>query len=267
MHHLRHVVQQLGQIAHGRRGLAPVVRRCDHLRRHQLCKVGVKRRLCAADDFLTFEIRRTVDRFAVLLDLKMQMRAVAVARIAHIADGVPGFDLRALADGGGDAAIRPEDFESDLKVTLEGAREVVSASWTANRPTDLDPTLEVQGVEVLVSPHVFNPGDMLELQVISSGPPRTVGVTGRVADLTIKKRVSLPYPPGSGSEGEMLGFDQFVWFIFVPGFIVGLGLLAAFQDGITGTQQAVIAIATSLLLLAYLVQTRYLVRRRRRWRP
>lgn len=220
---------------------------------------------------LTYFNRRGQSRIEYVT---MTMRRILPGRVAQELEVVHGGSrvnepaltvLRLVSVG--DAAIRPEDFESDLKVTLEGAREVVSASWTANRPTDLDPTLEVQGVEVLVSPHVFNPGDMLELQVISSGPPRTVGVTGRVADLTIKKRVSLPYPPGSGSEGEMLGFDQFVWFIFVPGFIVGLGLLAAFQDGITGTQQAVIAIATSLLLLAYLVQTRYLVRRRRRWRP
>ena len=167
----------------------------------------------------------------------------------------------------GDRAIRREDFETDLTVTYDGVRELVSASWSATRPDDLRPGIGIEGNRVLISPQVINPGDMLELQVLSAGPPSAVSVAGRVADLLVVQRRALPYPPGSGSEGEMLGFDRFMWFVFSPALIIGVGLLVALRDEVSGAGRALVLVGTSVLLAAYLIQTTYLVRRRRRWRP
>jgi hypothetical protein len=167
----------------------------------------------------------------------------------------------------GDQAIRPEDFETDLTVTFDAVQELVYASWSAVRPADLRPELGIEDDRVLIAPKVINPGDMLELQVLSAGQPNGVSVAGRVAGLAIVERKALPYPPGSGSEGEMVGFDRFMWFVFAPGFIIGAGLLLALRDEVNEAGRALIFAGTALVLAAYFIQLAYLVRRRRRWRP
>jgi len=166
----------------------------------------------------------------------------------------------------GDRAIRPEDFETDLTVTFDAVDKIVSASWSATRPDDLRPGIEIEGDRVLVAPQVINPGDLLELQVLSAGPPNRVSVGGRLADVVTVHRKAMPYPPGSGSEGEMLGFDRFMWFVFSPALIIGVGLLIGLND-LNGSGRALTFVGTVLVLAAYLIHTSYLARRRRRWRP
>lgn len=167
----------------------------------------------------------------------------------------------------GDRAIRPEDFETDLTVTFDAVRELVSASWSATRPDDLRPGIKTERNRVLIAPKLINPGDMLELQVLSSGPPNGVSVAGRVADLVVVRRQDLPYPPGSGPEGEMLRGDRFMWYVLIPATIIGGGFSLTLLDGVSGTSRAVILLGTALVLTAYFLHTSYLVRRRRRWRP
>lgn len=167
----------------------------------------------------------------------------------------------------GDQPIRPEDFETDLTVTLDAIQEVVSASWSAVRPADLRPEIEIRDARVLIPPKVINPGDMLELQVLSAGQPTGVSVAGRVAGLAIVEREALPYPPGSGSEGEMLGFDRFMWFAAAPACIIAVGLGLALREGLSDVGRGLTVGGTALVLVAYLIQVAYLVRRRRRWRP
>jgi len=57
----------------------------------------------------------------------------------------------------GDRAIRPEDFETDLTVTFDAVDKIVSASWSATRPDDLRPGIEIEGDRVLVAPRSSTP--------------------------------------------------------------------------------------------------------------
>jgi len=104
----------------------------------------------------------------------------------------------------GDRAILSSDFHEPLTVQLLGSQRIVSATVTSSRPSDLKPQLSVDDDEsrVVISPTLINPGDLIELQVIASGPVRDVALQGRVADVVPVKRQGLPYPPGSGPEGE-----------------------------------------------------------------
>jgi hypothetical protein len=120
----------------------------------------------------------------------------------------------------GDKAIVAEDFSTDLIVRLDGAEEVVSASSTQTRPVDLDPELNVRGNRVLITPLLINPGDMMELQMLASGLASLITIEGRIANVGEIPQRSLPYPPGSGPEGEMLGFDKFFWFVLPIGIFI-----------------------------------------------
>jgi hypothetical protein len=111
----------------------------------------------------------------------------------------------------GDRAILSTDFHEPLAVQLLGSQRIVSATVTSSRPSDLRPQLSVDESRVVISPTLINPGDLIELQVIASGPVRDVAMQGRVADVVPVKRQGLPYPPGSGPEGEMVAFDKVIW--------------------------------------------------------
>jgi hypothetical protein len=186
-------------------------------------------------------------------DVKVRDPALAVIRIVNT----------------GDRGIRREDFEDDLIVHLDGARELVSASWSSTRPARLRPALRIEGNLVRITPELSNPGDMLELQVLSAGRANAIEVDGRAPDLVVSRRRALPYPPGSGAEGEMLGGDRFMWWVFIPGAIVGgtVWALAAVWEDSTGLGRLAIFWAGAAALGLYWLQVRYLVRRRRRWRP
>jgi hypothetical protein len=167
----------------------------------------------------------------------------------------------------GDQAIRPPDFETDLIMKFEGAHALASATVSARRPADLRPDLVIHGDCVHIAPTLINPGDMLELQVISAGEPSTVSAGGRVANLTVVQRDSLPYSPGSGSEGQMVGFDRFVWFVVMPGLIVAVALLVVLNDDVPIGRGLVIVAVAAVVLILYLLQVAGLVNERRRWRP
>jgi hypothetical protein len=167
----------------------------------------------------------------------------------------------------GNKEIRPDDYETELIVTFEGVHGLGSATWSASRPAGLGPKLAIDGNKVLVEKRLINVGEMLELQVLSSGQPSDVSVGGRIAALTFEPRKALPYPPGSGSEGQMVAFDRFMWFLLLPAAILGGGIAISSARAVSATGEALILVATGLVLGAYLLFTKYLVNRRRRWRP
>jgi hypothetical protein len=167
----------------------------------------------------------------------------------------------------GEKPVRAEDFETGLVVAFDGVEQVVSATWSAARPRDLGPGIEIDGDRVVIEPRVINAGDMLELQVLSAGRAREVSVEGRVAGLKLVRRKALPYPPGSGSEGEMVGLDRFMWFVFSPALILGPGVALAARSGISDAERWLTVLATVVVLGLDLLLLRCLVLRRRRWRP
>jgi hypothetical protein len=168
----------------------------------------------------------------------------------------------------GDRAIAPESFTDDLCVQFEGVGEIASATWTATRPPQLQPAIEVDGDRVRIKPTLINPEDMLELQAVCDGRASQISLAGRVVDLKVKQRERLPYPPGTGAEGEMLGFDRLMWFFLTPAFGIAVGIGIAFREDLTATARVLTLLATAIIVgLLYPLYVRHLVRRRRVWRP
>jgi hypothetical protein len=126
----------------------------------------------------------------------------------------------------------------------------------------------VDGNMVRVKPTLINPGDMIELQILSSGLPGQVELGGRVADVTFEQLPRLPYPPGSGPEGEMNPIDRFMWWVPVPVGSVALAITFALNTSSSTAVRIVLPLATLLVgLVLYPLRSRYLVRRRAMWTP
>ncbi len=219
----------------------------------------------------TYWRRRGKSRLEYVVLTRTQLLPAGVANELEVAhDGVafadPALTVVRLVSVG-DEPIRLDDFETDLSVSFDGVQALMSASWSAVRPADLQPEMRIEENRVRVAPAVINPGDMLELQVLSAGCPSGVSVGGRVAGLSIVEREALPYPPGIGSEGEMSGFDKFMWVVAIPAGIILAGVALGLGDDVSRTSRVLIAGGAALVLAAYVIQARYLVERRRRWRP
>ena len=167
----------------------------------------------------------------------------------------------------GDRAIPAADFHRPLAVTLRGVHHIVTASVAAVRPRDLDVTLIMEANRVVFTPTLINPEDFLELQILASGRATDVALEGRIADVTPKRRRQLPYPPGSGPEGEMLGFDRFVWILMPVVFFGPFLSLAWVGDFSVIARGGILFGAAILAFVAYPLRVRALVRRRRIWRP
>lgn len=166
----------------------------------------------------------------------------------------------------GDKAILKTDFHSPLAIVIKGARRIVTASVAAKRPRDLDLTMTSEGNRVVIEPTLINPEDFLEIQILASGQATHVALEGRIADVVLKRREELPYPPGSGPEGEMLGFDRFMWIVMPIVFFCLVLPLAWVNDLSLVARGGTLVGAGTLAFIAYPLQLRALVRRRRIWR-
>lgn len=118
----------------------------------------------------------------------------------------------------GDQEVKPAEAHTPFTLDDHGGR-IVTASVSATRPDDLEVTLRQENNRVSLEPFLFNAGELVELQVLTSGPPTGVDLHGRVEGLTIARRKSMVYDPGTGPEGQMLPADRF--FMFVPAFLLG----------------------------------------------
>lgn len=168
----------------------------------------------------------------------------------------------------GNSAITEDDFSGSMVLTFENVTEVPYAIVSGHRPADLAPRFEAQGNELKVAPLLLNPGDLIEFQCLTSHRPGSIRLGGRIRDVEFERRSGLPYPPGSGEEGEMIGFDRFMWWLVVPAMILGVGaLVAADSTNSPGVRIAALAGALFVALGLYPVRVRQLVRRRRLWRP
>lgn len=166
----------------------------------------------------------------------------------------------------GDKGISSDSFESPLIVLLRGATKVVSASVSATRPNSLPIALRADGIRVVIEPLLLNPRDFIEVQALTDGHPDAVIVEARIADVTPRRRSQLPYPPGSGPEGQMLGMDKFMW--TVPEAIIAAVVVFAVVASDLSTV-ATVAWTLTVLIVAggiYPLWVRRLVKRRRAWR-
>ncbi|MEU4339347.1 hypothetical protein AB0F59_32655 [Micromonospora lupini] len=168
----------------------------------------------------------------------------------------------------GDKAVLPEDFRSPLAIKLQGANKVVSALTTKTRPTDLGATVSAEDNCCLIQPLLINPTDMIQIQLLASGLAKNVVLEGRIANLHIKLRTDLPYPPGTGPEGELAnGFEKFMWYGMPAILAAVLAWVAVTSSGSTILKVAAVA---GLFLFTFVINpwyTRFLIRRRRMWAP
>ena len=108
---------------------------------------------------------------------------------------------------------------------------------------------------------------MFELQILGSQRVRTTVVAGRLADVEIIKRESLPYPPGTGREGELDPADKFMW--YAPPVIIAGALAAAILSAHRTGIGAKVAGLIGLCIFAFVLNplwVQYLDRRRGLWR-
>lgn len=170
----------------------------------------------------------------------------------------------------GNSPIELHDFNSNIVIEFENVNRVVSALSTKTRPINLAPKVTIKGNQVLISPLLINAEDMIELQILTSGIPTKVHMDGRISGAKFLYRKDLPYPPGSGKEGELLGFDKFMWYFFTPVPIcAGAIIYLISQANLLPTVLVVLGILAILLYGFYInpLYVKYLVRRRQLWRP
>ena len=167
----------------------------------------------------------------------------------------------------GDRAIKAEDYETPLKLNLGGSLGVASVNQTGQRPSDLAPPLERDGDSVLVLPTLFNPGDMIELQVLTTGQPKEVELGGRLSEVTYRRLPRLPYPPGSGPEGEMLGLDKFMALVLPVGLALGVAVAFALDKSSSTSTRIAVPIGSVLAGCLFLWRERWLVQRRAMFKP
>jgi len=168
----------------------------------------------------------------------------------------------------GNGAIRKDDFQTKMRVRMIDVMGVAAAVMTGSRPKHLEPNLTTDEDSVLVEPLLINPGDMLELSVISSGMPKSVTLDGRLADVAFKARQELPYPPGTGNEGVLDRFDRFMWYgvPVVLAAILGYSVLASESLNLIEKVSWVGGFAVIALIINPM-HVRWLVKRRALWRP
>lgn len=178
----------------------------------------------------------------------------------------PSFTVLRLVSTG-DKGIPAGSFEGPLAVNLKGAKEIVSGSVSARRPDDLPVSLQATGDRLFIEPLLLNPGDFIEVQALSDGQPEAVVVEARIADVTPRRRSQLPYPPGSGPEGQMIAMDKFMWIVPEP-LAAAIAVYAVASSGLsTVAKTAWITTAVVAAGVVYPLVVRRLVKRRRAWRP
>lgn len=166
----------------------------------------------------------------------------------------------------GDKAIRKDDFESNLVFTFTGSSSIVSAEVTASKPLNLGVQLQHEENRLEILPLLINSGDIFEVRVISDGSPKKITSHSRIASLSAVSKGKTPYPPGSGPEGEMLKFDRFMWFAFVPLALLSIPLYQIFFGAASTSARLLMGGVAVAILVIYWAIVWLLVARRRKWR-
>lgn len=167
----------------------------------------------------------------------------------------------------GNKSILSSEIHAPMAIVLAGTQRIVASVVTCAKPAGLEVTTEIEGDRVVLSKTLINPEDLIEVQILSAGRPTDISFQARISDLEPKRRYQLPYPPGSGSEGEMTGADRFMWWGTSYALFILLTVLI-----ITSVPSILfrIGIPVAILVVAIFVYPRYvhkLARRRRIWSP
>lgn len=225
--------------------------------------------------YLAYRDRRPSRRLQFVVTTNSLVLPTALADTLHLHHGdqeivEPALVIIRLVSTG-DSAVPRGAFESDLTVSPEGAREIAYVACTGRRPPNLDVQIERADKVVRVKPFLMNPGDMFQLHLVVSGRPDNVAVEGRIEELKIEELPHLPYPPGTGPEGELQGpVDHFMMRILPPVLALVLGgTLAVDPEGtISVPVQAGAGIAALVFAFwLYPARIKFLINRRAMWKP
>lgn len=225
--------------------------------------------------FLAYRDRRPSRRLQFAVTTNSLVLPTALADTLHLHHGDqeianPALVIIRLVNTG-DSAIPKDAFESDLTISLEGSHEIAYVACTGRRPPGLDVQIEHSAAIARIKPFLMNPEDMLQLHLVVSGRPDDVVVEGRIAELKIEELPHLPYPPGTGPEGELRGpIDHFMMRFALPILILVFGGMFAIDP--EGTNSVPVQIGSAVAALAfafwlYPARIKFLIRQRAMWKP
>lgn len=225
--------------------------------------------------YLAYRDRRPSRRLQFVVTTNSLVVPTALADSLHLHHGDqeiadPALVIVRLVSTG-DTAVPKDAFESDLTIALEGSNEIAYAACTGRRPPALDAQVEFSGTVARIKPFLMNPEDMLQLHLVASGRPDKVVVEGRIAELKIEELAHLPYPPGTGPEGELEGpVDHFMMRILPP--ILALAFGGIFAIDPDGTNSTLVQVGAGVSALAfafwlYPARIKFLIHQRAMWKP
>lgn len=102
----------------------------------------------------------------------------------------------------GNVAIEPSDFFAPLAVVFGGPVQAMYAWRTHARPSDLAVEITEEDDRAVIAPLLINPGDMFEVQILTSRLPTDIRIEGRVSELANIRKSELPLPPAGSTRRE-----------------------------------------------------------------
>ncbi len=84
----------------------------------------------------------------------------------------------------GSRPIQSSDFEAPIEVLVKAPATLLKAQITRVTPVDLKPLLTVGSDKVVVSPLLLNPGDQVQVTILTSGPTPEFGARSRIAGVS-----------------------------------------------------------------------------------
>lgn len=167
----------------------------------------------------------------------------------------------------GKTAITTDMWDSPMEVQLASGT-LISARQIAARPYGLRVAIAMRSDRVVIQPFLFNPGDIIDIQIICERMLHFPEVHARIRNVkSIRRRKAPVYNPGNGLDGAMVKSNKIMYFVVFPLWIgLLLPLILTVEDlSLTGRIAAIaIYVAVNVLLYTFL---HWAVRRSRRWRP
>lgn len=84
----------------------------------------------------------------------------------------------------GNRPIQSSDFEAPIEVFAKAPVALLKAQVTRVEPVDLEPLLTVGSDKVVVSPLLLNPGDQIQVTILTSGSTPEFGARSRIAGVS-----------------------------------------------------------------------------------
>jgi hypothetical protein len=101
-------------------------------------------------------------------------------------------------ENAGNSAIKPADFERDLRLAFAPQAELVSAEIVRRHPSTLTPAVRVAGTVVCIEPLLLNPGDWFSMLACVADSTTAPALDARIAGVrepTQETSGTTPLPP------------------------------------------------------------------------